>query len=574
MNGQASRIAGRSHRGWVLFATTLANAMILVDQTAVPMALPKIMIDFAVEPSRAQWVLTANVIPLAAGLVLGGRLGDLWGRRRVFSMGTLIFIAASATAGAAPTSMDWGFDFLVLARAVQGIGAAMMLPATIAIISAVFPQEERGRALGTMGGVAAVFAALGPTIGGGLALVDWRLVFFVNVPLALIMLAITSRTVPRLEPDPDSDRRIDWIGSLTLAVALGAFVLAFTQAQDWGVLSTGTLSMLAVSGGALVAFVVTERRVAAPLVAWGLFRHRNYLAATISQTLGGYAELGFGVIFPLLLMLNLAMSPAIAGLALLPATLPMILVAPLAGRWYDRVGGRVPLATGFTILAVAFLWIGLVVTEQSYWWLVLGLLLQGVGLSIVLTVNDPTAIDPIPPRDHGQAAGVSDTAEQVGGALGLATLATLFHSAFIARYEASTAFGQATQSTREKFYVQIQASEATGLDITQFEPAEQALAFAARDATAFGYRISFIAVGIIAAIGAVIMWALVRKVGSQQELIGSESKPQGLAGRFQIAGAGTVAATRPTSPPTDPSPTDRHERPSTGVAEPPDARGY
>lgn len=521
----------------MLAAMTLANAMILVDQTAVPLALPSVMLDFDVPPFRAQWVLTANVVPLAGFLVLGGRLGDLWGRRRVFAIGTGVFVAASVAAGSAPTSESWGFDLLVLARATQGAGAALMLPATIAIVSAVFPRERRGRALGTMGGVAAVFAALGPTIGGGLAQLDWRLVFFVNVPLALLTLAITVRTVPPLRAAGDVDRRLDWLGAGLLAIALGAFVVALTQAQTWGLLSPDTFAVLGVSVAALGTFVVVERVVPAPLVKWQLFRHRNYLAANISQVLGGYAELGFGVIFPLLLVLNLRMSPVLAGFALLPATIPMILAAPAGGRWYDRVGGRVPLTTGFLVLAVSGLWLGVVVGFESYWWIVPGLLIQGTGLSLILTVNDPTAIDPVPERDHGQAAGVCDTAEQVGGALGLATLATLYHTSFLSRYQHTEAFTQATKALREKFYVQIQAAEATGLDVAQFEPAERALVEAAREASLFGYRVSFLAVAVIAGLGALVMWALVRGVGTRAEVIGGPARERAGRGRFQIAGA-------------------------------------
>lgn len=536
----ADENSGRARRGLVLAAMTLANAMILVDQTAVPLALPDIMLDFDAPPYRAQWVLTANVVFLAGFLVLGGRLGDLWGRRRVFAVGTAVFIAASMVAGSAPAGQSWGFPALVVARAVQGLGAAMMLPATIAIVSAVFPQEQRGRALGTMGGIAGVFAAMGPAIGGGLAQLDWRLVFFVNVPLALVTLAVTMTNVPALRADPDADRRIDFVGSALLAVALGTFVVGLTQAQSWGLLSAGTLSMLAVSAAAVVAFVVAERLVPAPLIEWRLFRHRNYLAANISQVLGGYAELGFGVIFPLILVLNLQMTPVTAGLALLPASVPMILVAPAGGRWYDRVGGRIPLTTGFAVLSLSCLWIAFVVGDESYWLLVPGLLLQGVGLSLILTVNDPTAIDPIAPGDHGQAAGVADTAEQVGGALGLATLATVYHSTFLSRYEASAAFQAADSAARDAFYVRIQASESTGLDVAQFEPASQLLD-AAESASLFGYEMSFLAVGLLTAVGAIVMWALVRPVASRQEMFRRRAPRNPGRGRFQIAGAQTLA---------------------------------
>ena len=198
------------------------------------------------------------------------------------------------------------------------------------------------------------------------------------------------------------------------------------QAAGWS--SPSVLLSLGVAVLAAVAFALHERRTEDPLVNFGLLRHRNYLGASVSQLLGGMAEIGLGVIFPLLLILNLTMDPALAGLALIPTTLPMIAVAPLAGRWYDRVGGRPPLVCGYCILALSGVLLAVGVGSDRYIDLLPGLVAYGLGLAFVLTVNDPVTLDTIPHRDHGQASGVSATAEQFGGALGIAVLYSIFHA--------------------------------------------------------------------------------------------------------------------------------------------------
>ena len=319
----------------MLVAMTAANAMILVDQTAVPLTLPDIMRSFEVGSQEVQWVLNGSLLPLAGLLVFGGRLGDLIGRRRVFVTGSLMFVTASAVGGLAPD-----FWVLLAARIVQGAGGALMLPTTVAIVNSTFPPDARGRALGAMGGAAAVFAALGPTIGGTLtSVLSWRAVLLVNVPLALVAVLLALRHVPADEDAGEERERIDALGTALLSLALIGLVFGLSQSQQSGWASVAVILPLAVSALAAVGFVLWERAAHSPLVDFGLLRERNYLGASLSQLLAGMAEIGLGVIFPLLLILNLTMDPALAGLALIPTTIPMVVLAPLAGRWYDRAGG-------------------------------------------------------------------------------------------------------------------------------------------------------------------------------------------------------------------------------------------
>jgi hypothetical protein len=242
----------------VLIAMILANGMILVDQTAVPLALPAIMQGFGVQSQAVQWVLNGSLLPLAGLLVFGGRLGDLLGRRRVFVIGLVVFAGASAVGGLAPS-----FSLLLVARVAQGIGGALMLPGSVALLSAAFPPEKRGSALGTMGGVAAVAGALGPTIGGVLATVSWRAVLLVNVPLAVACVYLTLRSVGRDAPARER-QHVDLSGTVLLCVALVGLVYGLSQTQGSDIGSSQVLLPVAVALLAGVLFVARERRAPEP----------------------------------------------------------------------------------------------------------------------------------------------------------------------------------------------------------------------------------------------------------------------------------------------------------------------
>ena len=380
-----------------LAATTLASSMILVDQTAVPLATPDVLGDLGGAISEGQWILTANVLPLAALMVLGGRLGDLLGLRRVFLAGTVIFALATIGAGAAQD-----MPMLIAARAIQGVGAALMMPTAVAITSAVYPPERRGWALGVLAGASAFFAALGPVLGGLLTSIDWRLVFLINVPLAVVAVLLTLSSTPDFRPAEGSRSKIDYAGTVTFGLGIAALVLGLSQGQADGWGASSTVGPLAASVLLLVAFVVIELRVESPLLEFRLFRHLNFLAANVSQFLAGMIELGLGFLMPFFLLLVVGVSPEIAGIALIPATIPIILAGPLAGRAFDKVGGRAPLVFGYLVLAASGIALAAGVGEQNVGSLVPGLLLQGLGLGVVLTVNDPTGLGAFPRTTAGR----------------------------------------------------------------------------------------------------------------------------------------------------------------------------
>ena len=492
-----------------LAATTLASSMILVDQTAVPLATPDVLADLNGALAEGQWILTANILPLAALMVLGGRLGDLLGLRRVFLVGALIFTVATAAAGAAQS-----MPMLIAARVVQGTGAALMMPMAVAITSAVYPKERRGWALGILAGASAFFAALGPVLGGLLTSIDWRLVFWINVPLAVVTVLLTLSATPAFRPGDGSRPKIDYLGTVTFGLGIAALVLGLSQGQADGWDSAATVGPLTASVLLLVAFVIIEFRVASPLLEFRLFRHLNFLASNVSQFLAGMIELGLGFLMPFYLLLVVGVSPAAAGIALLPATIPIILAGPLAGRAFDRVGGRIPLVAGFLVLSASGFALAAAAGEQSVGALIPGLLLQGLGLGVVLTVNDPTGLSAVPENDRGQAAGTINTTEQLGGAVGIAALTAIeVGAAERISYERLADRGiEPTAAQVEKFKEFLLEAEQEGRANVPID--SEVIRFAVRDnvlAHVDSFRITFLTAAGIALLGALTCFILVRR---------------------------------------------------------------
>jgi EmrB/QacA subfamily drug resistance transporter len=488
---------------------TVSASMILVDQTAVPLATADAIADLDGAVADGQWILTANILPLAALMVFGGRLGDLLGLRRVFLAGAVIFMCATAAAGAAQD-----MPMMIGARAVQGVGAALMMPTAVAITSAVYPRERRGTALGILAGGSAFFAALGPVLGGLLTSIDWRLVFLINVPLALITIVLTVWATPRLSAEGPEQPPIDYPGTVSFGLGIAALVFGLSQGQSDGWGSAETVLALAAAAALLAAFVAIERRVEAPLLDFRLFRRANFLAANISQVLAGAIELGLGFLLPFYLLLVIGVSPAVAGIALIPATIPIILAGPLAGRAFDRMGGRVPLVAGFLVLAASGAALAAAASEQSVGALIPGLALQGLGLGVVLTVNDPTGLGAVPPDSQGEAAGTINTAEQLGGALGIAGLTAVeVGAAEHITYERLLDRGiKVTPGEIDKFKEYILNAEQAGRKQAAVDT--RVVRVAIHDnvlAHVDSFRITFLASAGIALLGAVFCFILVRR---------------------------------------------------------------
>lgn len=490
-------------------AMTLASSMILVDQTAVPLASPDVVLNLSGNLAGGQWILTANILPLAACLVLGGRIADVVGLKRAFVVGGVVFAVATALAGAAQT-----YPWMIVARVLQGLAAAVMMPTSVAITSAVWPRERRGYALGILAGASAFFAAIGPVLGGVLTAINWRLVFLINVPLAVGAVLLALISTPPLARKDTGPAHIDWLGGALFAAAMVGLVYGLAQGQPEGWISWATL--LPLSAAVLFAglFILAERRAAQPLINAKMFGHLNFTAATISQLIAGMLELGLGYLLPFYLLLVVGVGPVTAGLVLIPGTVPIILAGPLAGRLFDRIGGRWPLALGFVVLAVSGVALGVGVSGESTIALIPGLVLQGIGLGVVLTVNDPVGMNAIDDSEQGQAAGIINTAEQVGGAIGIAILSAIQVGYYVNHMEARLAAEKIAPTAEQiqEVHDYIARAEQFGLRNVPTTPFVQKVYNDLLLAHAHSYQFTFYVSAVLALVGAVASAALVRKV--------------------------------------------------------------
>ena len=340
LNHRHRLITDENSRWWTLGAMCFALFMIMLDNTVVNVALPSIQRDLHASLSALEWTVNAYTLTFAVILVTGGRLGDIFGRRRCFLIGVVIFGTASAAIGLAPSDTA-----LVAFRAVQGIGAAFMMPATLSIITQAFPPQQRGTAIGTWAGVSALALAIGPVVGGFLTQqVSWRAIFFLNPPIAAIAVGVTLFAA-RESRDETVSRKVDYLGIATITVGLTALVLALVEGNAWHWGSGRIVALLVVATVGIVGFVVAELHGSAPMVDFGFFRSRTFLGANLVAFIVSFAMLAQFFFLALYMQNILHYSPLQTGVRFLPSTLVIIVMGPLAGRLTDRIGPRLPMAS-------------------------------------------------------------------------------------------------------------------------------------------------------------------------------------------------------------------------------------
>jgi EmrB/QacA subfamily drug resistance transporter len=412
------RLTEENRRWWLLATMTGSLSMILIDQTVVSVALPTMQRDLDLSTTGLQWVINAYLLAIAVFVALGGKLGDLIGNDRIFRIGAIVFVSASALCGFAQ-----GEEWIIFSRALEGIGAAMMTPATGAIVTNAFRPSERGRAMGIYAGISMVFLALGPLVGGVLTeWISWRAVFFVNLPVGVVMLALAHVTVRRERPQGG---RLDWGGAPLIVVGLACLVLGLMQSRSWGWGAPPTIALLAAGAILLPLFVFWELRQKDPLVQVRLFANHNFTADNIVLLAVQFGLMGVSVFGAIWVQDVLGFGPITAGLSLLPLTLPLLVIAPRIGALYDRIGPRMPVAAGALAVGVALAWNAVWLHERSYWWVVPAYILMGAGLACVMTPANTDAMNAAPPRLRGQASGVIQTMRQVGGTIGIAVMGTI-----------------------------------------------------------------------------------------------------------------------------------------------------
>lgn len=404
---------------WVVFATVLGSGVAFLDGTVVNVALPTIGEDLDTGLSGLQWILDGYLVTLSALLLLGGSLGDLFGRRRMYVTGLVAFTLASLVCGVAPNA-----GALIAARSVQGAAAALLVPGSLAIISASFRPEDRGRAVGAWSGLGGVAGALGPFLGGWL--VDagsWRLVFLINLPLAAIAVVVTLKHVPE-SSDPDAVRHLDTPGAVAASLGLAGVAYALIEGSarvDVTDVVAGVFGVVA-----LGAFVIIERRSRQPMLPLEIFASRQFTGANLT-TLAVYAGLGSATFLVVLqLQLGLGYSAVEAGSALLPITVLMLALSARAGQLAQRIGPRAPMTVGPIVIAVGLLLLSRVQTGSSYLVDVLpAVLVFGLGLAATVAPLTSAVLAAVDDHHLGVGSGVNNAVARVGGLLSVALLPAL-----------------------------------------------------------------------------------------------------------------------------------------------------
>lgn len=398
--------------------------MIVLDSTVVNVALPSIRDDLAFSETSLVWVVNAYMLTYGGFLLLGGRLGDLYGQRRMFLVGLALFTVASLACGVAGSQ-----PVLIGARAIQGLGGAVVSAVALSLIMNLFTEDgERARAMGVYGFVCAGGGSLGVLLGGFLThALDWHWVFLVNLPIGLAVYIACARLLPAGEPAPGAPARLDLGGAFTITTSLLIAVYAIVEGNQAGWASARTLGLLGVAAALFAAFLVIERRVAAPLVPLGLFRLRNVATANIAGVLWAASMFAWFFISALYLQRVLKYTPLEVGLAFLPANLIMAAFSlGLSARMVMRFGIRGPLALGLLLAAIGLALFSRAPVAGDFWVHVLpGMLLLGLGTGMALNPILLAAMSDVAPGDSGLASGVVNTAFMMGGALGLAVLASI-----------------------------------------------------------------------------------------------------------------------------------------------------
>jgi EmrB/QacA subfamily drug resistance transporter len=417
-------LRAEENRKWItLAAVAFGLFMIMLDNTVVNVALPAIEHDLHVSISSLEWVVTAYALTFAALLITGGKLGDLYGRKRIFIVGIAIFTLSSLACGLAPSA-----GFLIGARAVQGVGAALMNPASLSIITATFPPRERGQAIGIWAGVSAMALAIGPLVGGVIVdNINWNWIFFINVPVGVLGIAVSQYAI-RESRDTSHEQSIDLPGLALSGAGLFAVSYALIEGNKHGWTSPEILGLFAAAVALLVAFVLVEHFQRLPMLDLSLFKIGSFTGANLVAML---VSLGmFGVFFFVSLYIQniLHFSPTKAGASFLPMTLLIILVAPMAGKASDRIGSRWLMGGGMTLVGISLLLYQRVGLHSTFWTLLPAMLLGGVGMAMTMSPMTAAAMGSVPVDKAGVGSGVLNSFRQLGGSLGIAMMGAIVAS--------------------------------------------------------------------------------------------------------------------------------------------------
>jgi EmrB/QacA subfamily drug resistance transporter len=502
-----SKLAGR----WVLVATTLASSMAFIDGTVVNVALPALQANLNATIVDVQWVIEAYSLLLSALLLVGGSLGDHYGRRRVFLIGVALFAVASAWCGFAPDIHQ-----LIMARAAQGLGAALLVPGSLAIISSSFPENERGRAIGTWSGFSAITTAIGPVIGGWLIEhVSWRAVFFINIPIALLIIWISLWRVP--ESSDKESKRLDWWGAVLAAFGLGALVYGLIESSRLGFGARSVVVALIAAAALLALFVIVEARVSNPMLPLALFRSRTFTGANLLTFLL-YGALGGTLFFlPLNLIQVQHYSATAAGAAFLPFVLVIFLLSRWAGGLVERSGSKIPLVIGPLIAALGFALFMLPGVNAGYWHNFFpAVVVLGTGMAVSVAPLTTTVMNSVTQNRVGIASGVNNAVARGAGLLAIAVLGIVMLQAFNNAMDRQLADRNAPPAVWQSLQAQRTKLAAASLPDELDQMTQQLIGRAIAESFVHAFRLIMAIGATLAAVSATVAWVLIGTAGQKE----------------------------------------------------------
>jgi len=491
---------------WILAATILGSSMVFIDGTVVNVALPALQSKLNATTVDVQWVVESYALFLAALLLLGGSLGDHFGRRRIYAIGVVLFALASAWCGLAPNISQ-----LIAARAVQGIGGAMLVPGSLAIISASFPEEERGQAIGTWSGATAMTTALGPVIGGWLIEhVSWRAVFFLNLPLAVVVLLLVVRRVPESRNEEES-RKLDFLGAALATLSLGAIVYGLIESSRLGLQNPIVVGALIAGTIIFGAFILVEARVQHPMMPLTLFSSRNFAGANM-LTLFLYASLAGTLFFmPLNLIQVQGYSATAAGAATLPFILIMFLLSRWSGGLVKRYGARLPLVVGPIIAATGFgLFLRPGVGGSYFTTFFPAIIVLGFGMAISVAPLTTTVMNSVNQSHAGIASGVNNAVSRTAGLLSVAVFGLIMFHAFNGCLDQRLNQMPLTIEVRQALNTQRIKLAAADLPRSVDEETRMSIKQAIDECFVFGFGRVMLVGAALALAGSALAWLMIR----------------------------------------------------------------
>src|SRR5271155_752428 len=506
MRSTSAEVRGpKEARIWVLVATILGSSMAFIDGTVVNVALPAIQANFHASVVDVQWVIESYGLFLGALILVGGSLGDLFGRRLIFVVGIAIFTLASAICGAA-----LNIHQLIIARSIQGIGAALLVPGSLAIISAAFDEKSRGRAIGTWSGFTAITTAIGPVLGGWLVEhASWRWVFFINLPLAVTVIAISLWHIP--ESRIAGAGRVDWSGALLATVGLGGLIAGFMESVNLGWRNPMVCASLILGVACLILFVVVEAKVTSPMLPLALFESRSFTGANL-LTLFLYAATGiFFFLFPLNLIQVKNYSATAAGAALLPFILLMFVLSLWSGGLVARYGTRIPLIAGPLIVSVGFALFAVPSVGESYWKAFFpAVVVLGFGTAVTVAPLTTVVMNSVNQDRVGSASGINNAVARVAGVLAIAIFGIVMVKAFGSQLNRSLAHLSLSPAVLRELHsdeiklaglqVPLGLNPSTGAAIKE----------SVNEAFVFGFRIVMLACAGLSLASAATAWLAIR----------------------------------------------------------------